>query len=64
MGAPAGHLGGIAEILKNGLPYKAHIAWHARALTECGIIIADIFPKDTADGGTEAKATGLWELNR
>ena len=59
MGSQGAHIGGIAEILKNGLPYKAHIAGHARALSVSSKIIPDIFPKDTGDGKTDAKAA-IW----
>ena len=55
-----GHLGGMFEILKNGLPYKGHIAGHARAVSESSKIIADIFPEGTADGKTDAKAV-IWQ---
>ena len=55
-----GHLGGMFEILKSKLPYKEHIAGHARALSESSKIIADIFPEGTADGKTDAKKV-IWQ---
>ena len=60
MGSQSGHLGGIFAILKGGLPYKGHIAEHARALSASSKIIADIFPEGTGEGKTDAKAV-IWQ---
>lgn len=54
MGAISGHLGGVGQILKHRLDYKAHIPQHARSLVELAKLLPDIFPEGSGKGKTDA----------
>lgn len=54
MKAVGGHFGGIGQILKHKLDYKAHIPQHARALADLSKLIPDIFPEGSGKGKTDA----------
>ena len=54
MGAVSGHMGGIGQILKHKLDYKAHIPQHASALAELAKLIPEIFPEGSGKGKTDA----------
>ena len=54
MGANGGHMGGIGQILKHKLDFKAHIPPHARAMAELARMIPAIFPEGSGKGKTDA----------
>ena len=53
-------MGAIGDILKNKLPYKKHIAVHAKKLQEESTLIADAFKKEITAGKTDAKPE-IWK---
>ena len=54
MGAVSGHMGGIGQILKHKLDYKAHIPQHASALADLAKLIPEVFPEGSGKGKTDA----------
>jgi cytochrome c556 len=53
-------MGGIGDILKEGLPYKANIAQHAAAINATAKNMVAAFEKNVAAGATDAKAD-IWK---
>jgi len=60
MSAQSGHLGGIGQILKNGLDFTAHIPQHAQAIADLAKLIPDLFPDGTQKGKTDALSE-IWQ---
>ena len=60
MKSTAGHMGAIVDILKNGLPLKAHVADHARSMLQNSKMTLSIFPKGSGKGRTKSKPA-IWE---
>jgi cytochrome c556 len=54
MKAISGHMGGVGQILKHKLDYKAHIPQHARSLAELAKLLPVIFPEGSGKGKTDA----------
>ena len=55
MGSLGQNMGGIGDILKQGLPFKGNIAHHAAAINAAAQNIASAFEKKVTDGATDAK---------
>jgi len=53
-------MGGIGDILKNGLPIVPSVEHHAAAIAESAVLIAPAFEKKVVDGPTDAKKE-IWE---
>jgi cytochrome c556 len=60
MAANGGSFGAINDILKNKLPYQAHIAAHAQDLQHRSALIAEAFKKEVTAGKTDAKPE-IWK---
>lgn len=60
MSGVGAHMGGISDILKNGLPLTANIEHHASALAESSKLIAAAFEKKVVAGPTDAKPE-IWQ---
>ena len=59
MKSTGGHMGAIADILKNGLPLTAHIVDHARSINQNNKMTLAMFPKGSGLGDTKAKPA-IW----
>jgi cytochrome c556 len=59
MKSSGGHMGAIADILKNDLPLQAHILDHARSIQQNSKMTLAMFPKGTGLGNTKAKSA-IW----
>ena len=60
MKSSGGHMGAIADILKNDLPLQAHILDHARSINQNSKMILEMFPIGSGLGDTKAKPV-IWE---
>lgn len=60
MQANGGHMGAIAAILKNKLPYTTDIVAHAQAIQITSTVIEDAFKKKVTEGKTDAKPD-IWQ---
>lgn len=54
------NMGATGEILKEKLPYQAHIAHHAYQIQSASELITGAFKKQVAEGKTDAK-TDIWK---
>ena len=59
MGSIGANMGGIGDILKEGLPYGDHIAGHAANINASAKQIVAAFKKELSAGPTDAKAK-IW----
>ena len=55
-----GHMGAIADILKNSLPLHAHFADHAKSIYQNSKMTLSMFPKGSGLGDTKAKPS-IWK---
>ena len=60
MKSSGGHMGAIADILKNDLPLQSHILDHARSINQNSKMIMEMFPIGSGLGDTKAKPV-IWE---
>lgn len=59
MSSIGGNMGGIGDILKNGLPITSNIEFHASAIATESRLIASAFEQKVVDGATDAEAE-IW----
>lgn len=59
MSAIGSEMGGIGDILKNGLPLTGNIEYHALAIAQSSSLIAPAFQQKVVAGATDAKAE-IW----
>jgi cytochrome c556 len=60
MKANGGHMGAIAAIMKNKLPYVTNIVAHAQAIQMTSTVVEDAFKKEITEGKTDAKPE-IWQ---
>ncbi|WP_089942330.1 c-type cytochrome [Candidatus Entotheonella palauensis] len=60
MQAVGGHMGSIAAIMKNKLPYTTTIVVHAQSLQVTSTVIEDAFKKEITEGKTDSKPD-IWQ---
>ena len=60
MGGIGAHMGGIGDILKEGLPFADHIATHAAGINASAKLVVAAFKKELHAGATDAKAD-IWK---
>lgn len=60
MKANASHITSIFSVLKGETSYGAHIAAHARAISDGAAMMPDIFPQGSGDGDTAALPS-IWQ---
>ena len=60
MSSIGAHMGGIGDILKNGLPLTANIEHHASSLATSAALIAPAFEQRVTEGATDAKPE-IWQ---
>ena len=63
MKSSGGHMGAIADILKNDLPLQAHILDHARSINQNSKMILEMFPIGSGHGDTKAKPA-IWKTGQ
>ena len=60
MKSTRGHMGAIADILKNRLPLQEHFADHAKSIYQNSKMTLSMFPKGSDLGDTKAKPS-IWK---
>ena len=55
-----GHMSGIVGVLKGEVPHAGDLGVHARGIADLAPLTLHIFPEDSADGRTKARAE-IWE---
>lgn len=55
MSSNGASMGAIGDIMKNKLPFQAHIVMHAQDIQAMSTLIADAFKHKAAEGKTDAK---------
>ena len=60
MKSTRGHMGAIADILKNRLPLQEHFADHAKSIYQNSKMTLSMFPKGSGLGDTKAKPS-IWK---
>lgn len=60
MSSQGASMGAIGDIVKNKLPFQAHITMHAQDIQAMSTLIADAFKQKVTEGKTDAKPE-LWQ---